>query len=136
MLYSLPYNIGNTLHVPGSSQRAVYVNETAKLNELLVADNELTSVFEDMTELCKMFCPDDLQRETACLKKLMQAKEALLGTAANDGQKAEVLTRENGGGDSPCSSLVRFFGILRVANRSEPPDDLPALRSSFTLLSS
>lgn len=43
LLYSLTFNIGNTIYIPGSSQRQV--------------------VYDDMTTLCKMFCADDLQRE-------------------------------------------------------------------------
>ena len=39
-LYSLTFNIGNTIYIPGSSQRHV--------------------VFDDMMTLCKMFCADEL----------------------------------------------------------------------------
>ena len=42
LLYSLTFNIGNAIYVPGSSQRQV--------------------VYDDMTRLCEMFCPEDLQR--------------------------------------------------------------------------
>ena len=42
ILYSLTFNIGNTIYIPGSSQRQV--------------------VYDDMTTLCKMFCADDLKR--------------------------------------------------------------------------
>lgn len=42
MLYSLTFNIGNTIYIPGSSQKQV--------------------VYDDMTTLCKMFCADDLKR--------------------------------------------------------------------------
>ncbi|KAI9696262.1 MAG: hypothetical protein M1836_005815 [Candelina mexicana] len=43
LLYSLTFNIGNTIYIPGSSQRQV--------------------VYDDMTTLCKMFCAEDLKRE-------------------------------------------------------------------------
>lgn len=43
ILYSLTFNIGNTIYIPGSSQRQV--------------------VYDDMTTLCKMFCADDLKRD-------------------------------------------------------------------------
>ncbi|KAI9769111.1 MAG: hypothetical protein M1840_004462 [Geoglossum simile] len=45
LLYSLTFNIGNTIYIPGSVQRQV--------------------VYDDMTTLCEMFCPDDLKREIA-----------------------------------------------------------------------
>lgn len=41
LLYSLRFNIGTAILIPGCNQRQV--------------------VFDDMTELCKMFCPEDLQ---------------------------------------------------------------------------
>jgi protein-ribulosamine 3-kinase len=47
LLYSLTFNIGNTIYIPGSQQRQV--------------------VFDDMTTLCKLFCPDDLKVEMAKL---------------------------------------------------------------------
>lgn len=43
ILYSLTFNIGNTIYIPGSSQRQV--------------------VYDDMTTLCRMFCPGDLKRD-------------------------------------------------------------------------
>ena len=43
LLYSLTFNIGNTIYIPGSSQRQV--------------------VYDDLTTLCKKFCPEDLKRE-------------------------------------------------------------------------
>jgi protein-ribulosamine 3-kinase len=42
ILYSLTFNIGNALYIPGSTQRQV--------------------VYDDMTTLCQIFCPDDLKR--------------------------------------------------------------------------
>ncbi|KAE9362627.1 hypothetical protein N431DRAFT_358381 [Stipitochalara longipes BDJ] len=41
LLYSLTFNIGNAIYIPGSQQRFV--------------------VFEDMTTLCKIFCQDELE---------------------------------------------------------------------------
>ena len=41
LLYSLTFNIGNTIYIPGSSQKQV--------------------VYDDMTRLCKMFCDADLR---------------------------------------------------------------------------
>ena len=41
LLYSLTFNIGNTIYIPGSNQRQV--------------------VFEDMMTLCKMFCANELK---------------------------------------------------------------------------
>ncbi|KAL8358344.1 hypothetical protein RB601_009650 [Gaeumannomyces tritici] len=56
ILYSLPFNVGNTLYVPGSTQRQI--------------------IYEDMTTLCKLFCPDELERGLNELGK---------GTASNSG---------------------------------------------------
>ncbi|KAK4202422.1 Fructosamine kinase-domain-containing protein [Triangularia verruculosa] len=42
LLYSLPFNLGNAIFVPGSSQRQL--------------------VYEDMTTLCELFCPDALRQ--------------------------------------------------------------------------
>ena len=41
LLYSLTFNIGNTIYIPGSSQKQ--------------------PVYDDMTKLCKMFCEEDLK---------------------------------------------------------------------------
>ena len=43
LLYSLTFNIGNTIYIPGSNQRQV--------------------VYDDMTILCKTYCADDLERD-------------------------------------------------------------------------
>ena len=40
LLYSLTFNIGNTIYVPGSSRKQV--------------------IYDDMTRLCEMFCEEDL----------------------------------------------------------------------------
>ena len=42
LLYSLTFNIGNTIYIPGSTQRQV--------------------VYDDMTTLCKKFCKEELDR--------------------------------------------------------------------------
>ena len=43
LLYSLTFNIGNTIQIAGSTQRQV--------------------VYEDMTTLCKIFFPEDLKKK-------------------------------------------------------------------------
>jgi len=48
-LYSLCFNIGNIINIPGSQQRQM--------------------VYDDMTHLCKMFCPQDFEAE---MQKLSQ----------------------------------------------------------------
>ena len=48
LLYSLTFNIGNTIYIPGSTQRLV--------------------VYEDMTTLCKMFCPEELKQKMETLR--------------------------------------------------------------------
>lgn len=53
ILYSLTFNIGNTLYIPGSEQRQV--------------------VYDDMTTLCQMFCPDDLRTALAELSSTSSA---------------------------------------------------------------
>ncbi|KAI9690718.1 MAG: hypothetical protein M1820_009870 [Bogoriella megaspora] len=50
LLYSLTFNIGNTIYIPGSQQRQV--------------------VYDDMENLCKMFCPQDLEIEMQELYQL------------------------------------------------------------------
>jgi protein-ribulosamine 3-kinase len=45
LLYSLTFNIGNTIYIPGSQQRQV--------------------VFDDMRTLCKLFYPGDLEAALA-----------------------------------------------------------------------
>ncbi|OBT47129.1 hypothetical protein VE00_03077 [Pseudogymnoascus sp. WSF 3629] len=47
ILYSLTFNICNTIYIPGSTQKQV--------------------IYDDMTMLCNMFCPSDLQREMGAL---------------------------------------------------------------------
>ena len=47
LLYSLTFNIGNTIYIPGSTQRVV--------------------VYEDMITLCKMFFPEDLEQKLQAL---------------------------------------------------------------------
>lgn len=48
LLYSLTFNIGNTIYIPGSTQRLV--------------------VYEDMTTLCNMFFPEDLKQKLQSLR--------------------------------------------------------------------
>jgi protein-ribulosamine 3-kinase len=56
LLYSLTFNIGNTIYIPGSQQRQVSVLMIA-----MTPGNWLTDcrVYDDMTTLCKMFCPQE-----------------------------------------------------------------------------
>jgi len=61
LLYSLTFNIGNTIYIPGSQQREV--------------------VYDDMTTLCKLFCPDELKvamdklaRDAAGVKSLQSGR--------------------------------------------------------------
>ncbi|KAI4107874.1 MAG: hypothetical protein LQ339_002484 [Xanthoria mediterranea] len=49
LLYSLTFNIGNTIYIPGSSQRQV--------------------VYDDMTTLCRMFCAAELDQELEALRE-------------------------------------------------------------------
>ncbi|KAI4268567.1 MAG: hypothetical protein LQ337_007766 [Flavoplaca oasis] len=49
LLYSLTFNIGNTIYIPGSSQRQV--------------------VYDDMTTLCNMFCASDLDQALKALQE-------------------------------------------------------------------
>jgi protein-ribulosamine 3-kinase len=62
LLYSLNFNIGNTIYVPGFQQRQV--------------------VFDDMTTLCKLFCLNDLEAKMA---KLTAAEGTVKGHPASDG---------------------------------------------------
>lgn len=48
LLYSLTFNIGNTIYIPGSQQRQI--------------------VFDDMHMLCHLFCPDELKAAMDKLK--------------------------------------------------------------------
>ncbi|KAH0558739.1 hypothetical protein GP486_004615 [Trichoglossum hirsutum] len=64
LLYSLTFNIGNTIYIPGSVQRQVI--------------DKHIRVYDDMTTLCEMFCPDELKCE---MKGFAQAKSAAGGGA-------------------------------------------------------
>ncbi|KAL9093908.1 MAG: hypothetical protein Q9165_003831 [Trypethelium subeluteriae] len=55
LLYSLCFNIGNTIYIPGSQQRQV--------------------VYDDMTTLCKLFCPEDLKSAMAELTQYSSRPE-------------------------------------------------------------
>jgi len=61
LLYSLTFNIGNTIYIPGSQQREV--------------------VYDDMTTLCKLFCPAELK---AAMDKL--ARDAAGGKSLQSGR--------------------------------------------------
>ncbi|KAK4238883.1 Fructosamine kinase-domain-containing protein [Achaetomium macrosporum] len=64
ILDSLPYNIGNTIYIIGSTQRQV--------------------VYGDMTTLCKMFCPEDLRREMELLGERRAAEERAAAALEKD----------------------------------------------------
>ncbi|KAK4447250.1 Fructosamine kinase-domain-containing protein [Podospora aff. communis PSN243] len=66
-LYSLPYNLGNALYIPGSTQKQV--------------------VYDDMTALCEMFCPADLSSTIkARLPKVLNRIRSMM---RNDGERFE-----------------------------------------------
>ncbi|KAL8305271.1 hypothetical protein RB600_008245 [Gaeumannomyces tritici] len=69
LLYSLPYNAGNALYVPGSRQRQI--------------------IYEDMTALCNMFCPNELGLG---LHKL--EKGGHLGRAGNGDDQPDEMEEE------------------------------------------
>ncbi|KAI1663180.1 hypothetical protein L13192_12773, partial [Pyrenophora tritici-repentis] len=56
LLYSLTFNIGNTIYIPGSQQRQV--------------------VYDDMKTLCQLFCPDDLKAEMTKLSRSTVSTDA------------------------------------------------------------
>ncbi|KFY08034.1 hypothetical protein V492_06592 [Pseudogymnoascus sp. VKM F-4246] len=67
ILYSLPFNIGNAIYNPGSTQKPV--------------------IYDDMVTLCTMFCPDYLQREISALhtsQNKMSHLENLIDVAGRD----------------------------------------------------
>ncbi|KLU86621.1 hypothetical protein MAPG_05633 [Magnaporthiopsis poae ATCC 64411] len=70
VLYSLPYNVGNAVYVPGSTQRQI--------------------VYEDMKILCKMFCPDELERGLRELER---------GVVANSGGYSGPVDSDDGDDD-------------------------------------
>ncbi|KAL8787663.1 MAG: hypothetical protein Q9213_002094 [Squamulea squamosa] len=74
LLYSLTFNIGNTIYIPGSSQRQV--------RQITLAHS--SRVYDDMTTLCQMFCADDLNRE---LKRLREDRLADADEQATAGAK-------------------------------------------------
>ncbi|OBT65900.1 hypothetical protein VE03_05399 [Pseudogymnoascus sp. 23342-1-I1] len=69
ILYSLIFNIGNTIYIPGSTQQQV--------------------IFDDMTTLCNMFCPDDLQREMSALQNKVSYLKSSIGGEGKDGEDEE-----------------------------------------------
>ena len=65
LLYSLTFNIGNTIYVPGSNQRQV--------------------VYDDMTTLCRMFCADDLKRDMKSIGSMdSENEQAVAGMGADE----------------------------------------------------
>ena len=65
ILYSLTFNIGNTIYIPGSSQRQV--------------------VYDDMNTLCKMFCADELKRDLKSIGSLdSEDEQAKAGMTADE----------------------------------------------------
>ncbi len=78
LLYSLTYNIGNTIQIAGSTQRLV--------------------VYEDMTALCKMFCPEELEQRLQALhtsktggarKEDVEEEQATAGAEAPEEEEEE-----------------------------------------------
>ena len=91
LLYSLTFNIGNTIYIPGSSQRQV--------------------VYDDMTTLCKMFCADDLERDLKSIGSMdVENEQATASMNANEegGEEGEEEEDEElyrlwrKGGDITC----------------------------------
>ena len=75
ILYSLTFNIGNTIYIPRSSQRQV--------------------VYDDMTTLCKMFCADDLEREMQRIGNPDSENEkAMAGMNCDEGIEDEEVEEE------------------------------------------
>lgn len=70
ILYSLTFNIGNTIYIPGSGQRQV--------------------VYDDMTTLCKMYCADDLKRDLKSIGSMdSENEQATAGMDADDEEEEE-----------------------------------------------
>lgn len=75
ILYSLTFNIGNTIYIPGSSQRQ--------------------TVYDDMTTLCKMFCADDLKRELKGIGSMdSENEQATAGMDADEEDGEEEIEEE------------------------------------------
>lgn len=78
ILYSLTFNIGNTIYIPGSSQRQV--------------------VYEDMTTLCKMFCADALKRDLRSIGSIdFEDEQATAGMDADEEDRQEEIEEEEEG---------------------------------------
>ena len=70
LLYSLTFNIGNTIYIPGSSQRQV--------------------VYDDMNTLCKMFCADELKQDLKSIGSLdSEEEQAKAGMNADEDEIEE-----------------------------------------------
>ena len=74
LLYSLAFNIGNTIYIPGSNQRQI--------------------VYDDMTILCKMFCADELEQDLRGIGSAdSESKQVSIGMN-NDKEDEEVEDEE------------------------------------------
>ncbi|KAL9065891.1 MAG: hypothetical protein Q9161_007944 [Pseudevernia consocians] len=85
LLYSLTFNISNTIYIPGSSQRQV--------------------VYDDMTTLCKIFCADDLKRDLKSIGSITVEKEP-----ATAGVNAD----EEGGEEGEEEAMPTTFTAVRA----------------------
>ncbi len=76
ILYSLTFNIGNAMYIPGSTQRQV--------------------VYDDMALLCKMFCAEDLIRDLKSIGIMnFRIEQAVVSMDAEEGdQRIEQIGAE------------------------------------------
>lgn len=77
ILYSLTFNIGNIIYIPGSSSRQ--------------------AVYDDMTTLCTMFCADDLRRNLKGIGNMDSENEQATEGMANDEEDGEDGAEEEEG---------------------------------------
>ncbi|TLS27985.1 hypothetical protein PpBr36_00091 [Pyricularia pennisetigena] len=77
ILYSLPFNLGNVMFVPKSTQRQV--------------------VYQDMINLCKMFCPRDLEQAMASLGNGCEGESRGKGSSPFTGAGEEYDEQEEEG---------------------------------------
>ena len=70
LLYSLTFNICHTLYVPGPAPNHI--------------------VYDDMTTLCKMFCPDELRRDLKSIGSVGSGE----GEASHENTDAEEKEEE------------------------------------------
>ena len=85
LLYSLTFNIGNTIYIPGSSQRQV--------------------VYDDMMTLCKMFCADDLERDLNSIGSM---------DAGNQRAKAGATVYQESGKTGTRKKRAKYISETRV----------------------